>query len=135
MVLDVKFMDWAGAHGLDNAKLKAAKIAIYGKWYYPELPSGVPLVNLRSGEVRSFSSAMLAGETLWVGVDDLRRAGLYPGESGGESAGGFREGQPLPAPAAMPAPQADAPPVPPSAPQATRQQPGVSEEGSPRASS
>jgi hypothetical protein len=134
MVLDVKFMDWAGAHGLDTAKLKAAKLAIFGKWYYPEIPSGVPLVNLRTGEARTFDVPMIAGETLWVAVDDLRRAGLFPSESSGESVGGIREGEPIPAPAAVPAPQADLPPVPPGDSVGAPQQPGASEEGLPRAS-
>jgi hypothetical protein len=76
VVLDVKFMEWAATQGLDTAKLKAVKMPIFGKWYFPELPVGVPLVNLRNGEERTFSEPMLAGETLWVIKDDLERSGL-----------------------------------------------------------
>src|SRR5438552_1091910 len=66
MVLDVKFMDWAASHSLDTAKLKASKVRIFGKWYFPQIPPGEPMVNLRTGEVRIFSQPMLAGETLWA---------------------------------------------------------------------
>ena len=78
MVLDVKNMDWAAANGIDTAKLKAAKIPIYGKWYYPEIPAGVPLVNLKTGEIQSFGPGMRAGEVLFVARADLRRARLGP---------------------------------------------------------
>jgi hypothetical protein len=78
VVLDAKAMDWAAANGIDTAKLKAARIPIYGKWYYPEIPPGVPLVNLKSGEVRTFGPGLLAGEVLFVPRDDLRRARLGP---------------------------------------------------------
>lgn len=82
MVLDVKFMDWAGRHGIDTAKLKAARVPVYGKWYYPDLPPGVRLVNLQTGEVRTFDRPMRAGEVLWAPEDDLKRAGLWPSEEG-----------------------------------------------------
>ena len=78
MVLDVKFMEWAASRSLDTAKLKAAKVRIFGKWYFPHIPPGVPVVNLRTGEVRTFSQPMLAGETLWAPEPELRRAGLWP---------------------------------------------------------
>ncbi len=78
MVLDVKFMQWAGTQALDTAKLKAAKVPIFGKWYFPDLPGGVPLVNLRTGELRTFQTGMLAGETLWAAESELRRAGFWP---------------------------------------------------------
>ena len=78
MVLDVKAMDWAGRHGIDTAKLKKARVPVYGKWYYPELPAGVPVVNLHTGEVLTFPERMIAGEVLFAPEEDLRRAGLYP---------------------------------------------------------
>lgn len=78
MVLDAKAMEWAAANGIDTAKLKAAKIPIYGKWYFPEIPAGVPLVNLKTGEVASFGSGLRAGEILFVARADLRRAKLGP---------------------------------------------------------
>ena len=40
MVLDVKALTWAAQHNIDTAKLKAAKVPIYGKWYFPEIPPG-----------------------------------------------------------------------------------------------
>lgn len=76
MVLDVKAMGWAAQNGIDTAKLKAARVPIYGKWYYPELPAKTRLVNLESGEQATFPVPMVAGEAAWVRVRDLRRAGL-----------------------------------------------------------
>jgi len=82
VVLDVKFMEWAASQGLDTAKLRAAKVPIYGKWYYPELPADVELVNLRSGEVKTFAAPMIAGATLWAPKADLEAAGLWPPRAG-----------------------------------------------------
>lgn len=76
MVLDVKAMGWAAQNGIDTAKLKAAKVPIYGKWYYPELPARTRLVNLETGEQAAFPEPMVAGEAAWVRLRDLRRAGL-----------------------------------------------------------
>jgi hypothetical protein len=78
MVLDAKALTWAGKHDIDTAKLKAAKLPIYGKWYFPEIPPGVALVNLETGEQQVFSERMLAGEVIWVPAADLQRAGLLP---------------------------------------------------------
>lgn len=78
MVLDAKAMGWAGRHSIDTAKLKAARVPVYGKWYYPEIPAGVRVVNLHTGEVATFSEPMAAGEILFAPEEDLRRAGLYP---------------------------------------------------------
>ena len=78
MVLDVKAMEWASENGIDTAKLKAAKIPIYGKWYFPDLPGNVPVVNLRNGHIERFPPGMRAGETLYVTRADLRRARLGP---------------------------------------------------------
>jgi len=78
MVLDVKFMEWAASQALDTAKLKAAKVRIFGKWYFPTIPAEEPLVNLRTGEVRQFARPMLAGETLWAPEAELRSAGFWP---------------------------------------------------------
>ncbi len=120
MVLDVKFMEWAASQALDTAKLKAAKVPIFGKWYFPEIPAGVPLVNLRTGEVRTFERPMLAGEILWAPEAELRRAGFWPPKSPEElaaakaaaparpTAGGVRPEQPTPAAPSRPSPQADA---------------------------
>jgi hypothetical protein len=78
MVLDAKALTWAAQHNIDTAKLKAAKVPIYGKWYFPEIPAGVPLVNLETGEREVFDTRMLAGEVIWAPEADLRRAGLLP---------------------------------------------------------
>jgi len=80
MVLDAKTMIWAARHELDTAKLKKAKVPLYGKWYFPELPANVPLVNLESGERRSFGSHMLAGEVIWAPEEELRLANLLPAD-------------------------------------------------------
>jgi hypothetical protein len=81
MVLDAKALAWAAQHEIDTAKLKRAKVPIYGKWYFPEIPAGVPLISLQSGERRTFDERMLAGEVIWVAEDDLKRAGLLPAEA------------------------------------------------------
>jgi hypothetical protein len=78
VVLDAKAMDWAAQNGIDTAKLKAAKIPIYGKWYYPEIPAGVPLVNLKTGQIQTFGPGLRAGEVLYARRDDLRSARLGP---------------------------------------------------------
>jgi hypothetical protein len=114
MVLDVKFMDWAGSQGLDTAKLRTAKIAVYGKWYFPTIPAGRPLVNLRTGEVQVFSQEMQAGETLWAAQDDLTRAKFWPPRSAEEIAA--EKAQAKPAATARPAPAAPKPPSQPPEP-------------------
>lgn len=78
MVLDARAMEWAAENGIDSAKLKAAKIPIYGKWYFPDVPADVPLVNLQNGHIRTFKTGLRAGEILFVPRDDLRRARLGP---------------------------------------------------------
>ena len=78
MVLDSKAFDWAGQQGLDTAALKKAKVPIYGKWYFPDLPDGVPLVNLQTGQVETFGAGFRAGAILYVKEEDLKRAGLGP---------------------------------------------------------
>jgi hypothetical protein len=78
MVLDAKALTWAAQHNIDTAKLKAAKVPIYGKWYFPEIPPGVPLVNLESGVQEVFAERMVAGEVIYVPAADLVRAGLGP---------------------------------------------------------
>src|ERR671935_1798383 len=81
MVLDAKALTWAAQHNIDTAKLKAAKVPIYGKWYFPEIPPNVPMINLETGERRLFPERMLAGEVIWVAESDLRRADLMPAEA------------------------------------------------------
>jgi hypothetical protein len=76
MVLDVSAMTWAKAQNIDTRKLKAAKVPIYGKWYFPDLPLGVPLIDLETGERRTFHEPMVAGEILWAPEAALRRAGV-----------------------------------------------------------
>jgi hypothetical protein len=78
MVLDAKALTWAARHNIDTAKLKAAKVPIYGKWYFPEIPPGVPLVNLETGEQEVFPERMVAGEVIYVPAADLQRAALGP---------------------------------------------------------
>jgi hypothetical protein len=78
MVLDAKALTWAARNNIDNAKLKAAKVPIYGKWYFPEIPPGVPLVNLETGEQEIFPERMVAGEVIFVPAADLQRARLAP---------------------------------------------------------
>lgn len=94
MVLDAKALTWAAKHGIDTAKLKTGKVPIYGKWYYPEIPAGVPVVNLETGEREVFRERMLAGELIYAPEADLRRAELLPadfvveGAEPGEGVGG-----------------------------------------------
>jgi hypothetical protein len=78
MVLDAKALSWAARNNIDTAKLKAAKVPIYGKWYFPEIPPGVPLVNLETGEQEVFPERMVAGEVIFVPAAELQRAGLAP---------------------------------------------------------
>jgi len=78
MVLDSRAMDWAGRQGLDSATLKRAKVPIYGKWYFPDLPANEPLINLSTGEIETFPAGYRAGAVLYVKDSDLRRAGLGP---------------------------------------------------------
>src|SRR5215208_3745685 len=78
MVLDAKAMTWAGQHGIDTSTLKKLKVPIYGKWYFPEIPAGVVMVNLDNGHLQTFRSPMRAGEVLYVVRDDLRRHRLGP---------------------------------------------------------
>jgi len=65
-------------HHLDTTKLKAAKVPIYGKWYFPEIPAGIPLLNLETGEQQVFPGRMLAREVIYVPAADLLRASLGP---------------------------------------------------------
>jgi hypothetical protein len=78
VVLDVKAMEWASENGIDTATLKKAKIPIYGKWYFPELPGDVPVINLKNGHIEVFEPGMRAGEVLYVKREDLLRARLGP---------------------------------------------------------
>ncbi len=80
MVLDAKALSWAAQHGIDTAKLKAAKVPIYGKWYFPEIPAGVPVVNLETGERQVFSERMVTGELIYAPEEELRRASLLPAD-------------------------------------------------------
>src|SRR3712207_4751999 len=101
MVLDAKVMEWATQQGLDTAALKKAKIPIYGKWYFPDLPANTPLVNMRTGQVETFAPGYRAGAILYVKEEDLKRAGLGPYKA---------VAPPAPPPAAEPAPVATAAP-------------------------
>src|SRR5437588_2182106 len=78
MVLDAKALTWAAKNDIDTAKLKRARIPIYGKWYFPEIPPNVALINLETGEQESFPERMLAGEVIYVPAADLLRASLAP---------------------------------------------------------
>ena len=78
MVLDAKALTWAAKNDIDTAKLKKAKIPIYGKWYFPEIPPGLPMVNLETGEQQVFPERMVAGEVIYVPAADLQRVGLAP---------------------------------------------------------
>jgi hypothetical protein len=80
MVLDAKALTWAAKNDIDTAKLKKAKVPIYGKWYFPEIPAGVPVVNLETGERQVFEARMVAGELIWAPEADLRRASLLPAD-------------------------------------------------------
>ncbi len=78
MVLDAKALTWAAQNDIDTPKLKKAKVPIYGKWYFPEIPPGIPLVNLETGEQQVFPERMIAGEVIYVPAADLQRVGLAP---------------------------------------------------------
>ncbi len=80
MVLDAKALTWAAKNQIDTAKLKKARVPIYGKWYFPEIPPHVALVNLETGEQEIFPERMIAGEVIYVPADDLVRAGLTPAD-------------------------------------------------------
>jgi len=80
MVLDAKALTWAARNDIDTAKLKKARVPIYGKWYFPEIPPDVPLVNLETGEQEVFPERMIAGEVIYVPAVDLQRAGLAPAD-------------------------------------------------------
>jgi hypothetical protein len=80
MVLDAKALTWAAKNDIDTAKLKKARVPIYGKWYFPEIPAGVPLVNLETGEQQVFAERMVAGEVIYVPATDLLRSGLVKDE-------------------------------------------------------
>lgn len=80
MVLDAKALTWAAKHDIDTAKLKKAKVPIYGKWYFPEIPPNVALINLETGQQEIFSERMVAGEVIYVPAADLVRAGLAPAD-------------------------------------------------------
>jgi cytochrome c oxidase subunit 4 len=81
MVLDSKQMEWASRQGLETAALKKAKVPIFGKWYFPDLPANVPLINLSTGEVERFPAGFRAGAVLYVKEEDLKRAGIGPYKS------------------------------------------------------
>src|SRR6202011_2384116 len=78
MVLDAKALTWAARNDIDTAKLKKGRVPIYGKWYFPEIPPGVALVNLETGEQEVFPERMVAGEVIYVPAADLSRVGLAP---------------------------------------------------------
>src|SRR6185503_2582829 len=101
MVLDSKQMEWASREGLDTAALKKAKVPIYGKWYFPDLPANAPLVNLSTGEVETFPSGYRAGAVLYVKEDDLKRLGLGPYKSAPAAAAAPAAAPPAEVPAAV----------------------------------
>lgn len=105
MVLDAKAMTWAARHDIDTAKLKKAKVPIYGKWYFPELPRNEWLVNLETGERQRFAGQMLAGEVIWAPEAQLRQAGLLPADVAAE----WDEAASVSAPATEPSGSAAAP--------------------------
>jgi hypothetical protein len=80
MVLDAKALSWAAKNDIDTPKLKKAKVPIYGKWYFPEIPPNVVLVNLETGEQQVFPDGLLAGEVIYVPAAELLRAGLAPAD-------------------------------------------------------
>jgi hypothetical protein len=80
MVLDAKALTWAAKNDIDTAKLKKARVPIYGKWYFPEIPPNVALVNLETGDQESFPQRMIAGEVIYVPAAELMRAGLAPAD-------------------------------------------------------
>jgi hypothetical protein len=80
MVLDAKALTWAAKNEIDTAKLKKARVPIYGKWYFPEIPPNVVLINLETGEQQVFPQRMVAGEVIFVPAAELQRAGLAPAD-------------------------------------------------------
>src|SRR5438132_6239652 len=80
MVLDAKALTWAAKNEIDTAKLKKARVPIYGKWYFPEIPPNVVLINLETGEQQVFPERMVAGEVIFVPAAELQRAGLAPAD-------------------------------------------------------
>src|SRR5690242_6587248 len=110
MVLDSKQMEWASRQGLETSALKKAKVPIFGKWYFPDLPANVSLVNLSTGEVESFPAGYRAGAVLYVKEEDLKRAGLGPYKAAAVAA---PPPKPAEAPAAEPVAVAAAPTAPP----------------------
>jgi cytochrome c oxidase subunit 4 len=114
MVLDSKQMEWASREGLDTAALKKAKVPIYGKWYFPDLPANVPLVNLSTGEVETFPAGYRAGAVLYVKDDDLKRLGLGPYKNAPAPAAAAAPAAALPAEAPVAVAVAAAPPAPPA---------------------
>jgi hypothetical protein len=80
MVLDAKALTWAAKNEIDTPKLKKAKVPIYGKWYFPEIPANVALTNLETGEQVIFPERMIAGEVIYVPSSELVRAGLAPAD-------------------------------------------------------
>ena len=132
MVLDSRQMDWGGRQGLDSAALKRAKVPIYGKWYFPDLPANEPLVNLSTGEIETFPAGYRAGAVLYVKDADLKRAGLGPYKAAPAPAAApaaapaTPAAEPVAAVAATPAPAAVAPrpaPAPAVAPAAHHEPP------------
>jgi cytochrome c oxidase subunit 4 len=109
MVLDSRQMDWGGRQGLDSAALKRAKVPIYGKWYFPDLPANEPLVNLSTGEIETFPAGYRAGAVLYVKEADLKKAGLGPYKA--TPAAAAAPAPATPAPAAEPVAVAAAPAV------------------------
>ncbi|MGE3270309.1 MAG: cytochrome C oxidase subunit IV family protein [Chloroflexota bacterium] len=109
MVLDSKQMEWASRQGLETATLKKAKVPIFGKWYFPDLPANVPLVNLSTGEVETFPAGFRAGAVLYVKEEDLKRAGLGPYKAAAPAAPPPKAPAPEPVAAAAPAAVAAAP--------------------------
>ena len=123
MVLDAKVMEWATQHGLDTAALKKAKIPVYGKWYFPDLPANTPLVNMRTGQVETFPAGYRAGAILYVKEEDLKRAGLGPYKAVAPPAPPPPPAEPAPAAVAAPARPARPAPAPVAAPLAAHAPP------------
>jgi hypothetical protein len=80
MVLDAKALTWAAKNDIDTPKLKKARVPIYGKWYFPEIPPNVALTNLETGEQEVFPQRMIAGAVIYVPSAELQRAGLAPAD-------------------------------------------------------
>jgi len=116
MVLDSKVMEWASRQGLDTAALKKAKVPIYGKWYFPDLPANEPLVNLSTGETERFPAGYRAGAVLYVKESDLKRAGIGPYKGAAAPAPAPVAAVPEPVPVAAAVAAAPARPAPAPAP-------------------